>query len=68
MAHELWETHEWSIASEEQVIQALFSAPQLIDPRDMREIQLHHPTAKQKYLNMFYSGQIPQSIKKLHKL
>lgn len=68
MTHELWETHKWATATEEQVIQALFNAPEFIDPRDMSEIQRQHPSAKQKYLNMFYSGQIPQSVKKLHNL
>lgn len=68
MPHKLWNTHEWSTATEEQVIQALFDAPEFIYPFDMSEIQLHHPMAKSRYLNLFYSGQIPQEIKKLHKI
>jgi hypothetical protein len=68
VAHELWATHQWAQSSEEQAIQALFDAPEFIDPRDMAELNRCHPQAKTKYLNLYYEGQIPKSIKRLHSL
>ena len=68
MTHELWRSRTWSTASEEEVIQALFNAPEFLDLRDMAELQRCHPQAKQKYLNLFYEGQIPKSVKKLHRI
>ncbi|NJO93284.1 MAG: hypothetical protein HC820_00995 [Hydrococcus sp. RM1_1_31] len=68
MPHQLWETHQWEIAKEEAVVAALFDAPQSANPLDFRDIDRYHPTAKAKYLNLFYGGQIPSAIKKLHKI
>jgi len=69
MAHELWTTHNWDKASEEEVIQALLNAPpDFINPSDVADIQRYHPQAKHTYLNMFYRGEIPGSVKRLHKL
>lgn len=66
--HELWTTHNWENASQEEVIQALFHAPSFPNPFDVSAIQKFHPGAKAKYLNLFYQGEIPKSIKSLHKL
>ena len=66
--HQLWTTHAWEQASTEEVIAALFDAPSCQDPRDMAQIDRYHPKAKEIFLNLFYKGEIPPSIKKLHKL
>jgi hypothetical protein len=50
------------------VIAALFNAPKIINPKDMKEIQLHHNEAKNKYLNLRYGGKIPYFIKRVHKI
>ena len=56
MVHELWESHAWKEASEEQIIQALFNAPQFICPFDMEEIKRVNPSAIRKYQVLFYGG------------
>ena len=66
--HQLWTTHAWEQASTEEVIATLFDTPSYLDPRDMNRIDRYHPQAKGFFLNLFYKGQIPPSIKKLHKL
>lgn len=66
MVHELWETHDWKNSTEEQAIQALFNPPQHPDPKDMRDIDKFHSDAKYKYLNLFYGGNIPEPIKRVH--
>lgn len=66
--HALWTTKDWANASEEEVIQALFNTPPHPDPRDFNHIYSYHPTAKLKYLNLYYQGNIPQSIKRLHNI
>lgn len=68
MAHQLWTTQEWKTATEEEVICALFDAPKFLDPCDMQEIRLHHPGTKNKYLNLYYKGEIPEFVKKTHNL
>lgn len=53
--HELWTTHNWKTATEEEIIQALFNPPPFLDPRDMAEIKKYHPSAISKYKELFYS-------------
>jgi hypothetical protein len=59
MVHALWESHEWKSATEEQIIQALFNAPQFINPFDMEEIKRINPAAIRKYQVLFYGGTVP---------
>ena len=66
--HALWTTKDWANAKEEEVIQALLNPPELPDPSHYTQIYRHHPTAKVKYLNLYYQGNIPESIKRLHKI
>ena len=57
--HELWTTHDWENATEEQIIAALFNAPPFIDPHDMGAIKRLNPSAIRKYQVLFYQGEIP---------
>jgi hypothetical protein len=66
MIHQLWETKQWERATEEEVISALFNPPAFLDPSDMGKIRRYHPDVKNKYLNLFYSGSIPEWCKKLN--
>jgi hypothetical protein len=66
MSHSLWLSRNWATASEQEVIEALLSPPANPNPMDFNQIQLHHPEAKEKYLNLFYKGNIPASVKDLH--
>ena len=66
--NQLWNTHDWEQATLEEVIAALFDTPSLIDPKDMAQIDRYHPQAKDIFLRLFYKGEIPPSIKKLHQL
>jgi len=65
--HELWTTHDWQSVQTEQVVAALFDAPQFPDPRDMGEIKRFHPKAIVQYQTMFYQGATPQSVRKIRK-
>lgn len=38
MIHPLWLSSDWKNATEEEVILALFNAPQHLDPKDMVQI------------------------------
>ncbi len=66
--HELWTTHQWQNATTEQVITALFDSPLDICPFDMAAITRYHPAAKTTYLNLFYQGKIPNSVKKINRV
>ena len=66
--HKLWTTHNWEQASTEEVIAALFDAPSCPDPRDIAPINRYHPQAKEIYLNLFFKGNIPSSVKRLYNL
>ena len=68
MIHKLWQTGKWKEASEEEVIMALFDTPQHIPPEDVWAIRTYHPEAKTKYLNLFYEGRIPKSVKEINGL
>lgn len=68
MTHYLWKTQDWQNTSTETVVAALFDAPRHIDPNDLAQIKLFHPTAKNTYLNMYYLGNIPNSIKKINQV
>ena len=68
MAHYLWGSNQWENATEEQVISALFDAPFFPDPSDMGQIKKFHPVAKANYLNLFYSGKIPDFVKTINKI
>jgi hypothetical protein len=52
--HELWTTHNWQNATEEQIIAALFNAPPFICPEDMGAIKRFNPQAIRKYQVLFY--------------
>lgn len=67
--HKLWNTQQWETANESEVIAALFNPPPFIDPADMGEINRHHPTAKSKYLNLYYhNGGIPKIVRKINQV
>ena len=68
MTHYLWDSQDWKNADIEAVVAALFDAPRHIDPFDMAKINAFHPSAKATYLNMFYSGNMTESIKKVNKV
>lgn len=57
--HDLWVTHGWEKATEEEIIAALFNPPPFINPFDMAAIKRVNPQALRKYQNLFYSGGIP---------
>lgn len=65
--HELWTTHEWQQATQEQVVAALFDAPQFPDPRDMGQLKRFHPQAIVLYQQLFYQGGIPNAVRKIRK-
>ena len=68
MAHHLWTTQDWQNSTTETVVAALFDSPKHIDPFDIAQIKHFHPFAKDIYLNLYYSGDIPQSIQKINQV
>ena len=68
MAHYLWTTQDWQNSTTETVIAALLDAPKHINPFDMAQIKHFHPTTKNIYLNLYYSGNIPQSIQNINQV
>lgn len=59
MIHELWSSHDWENATEEQIVRALFNAPSFPNPFDMAEIKRVNPSAIRKYQVLFYGGDVP---------
>lgn len=68
MVHKLWQTHKWETATTEEVVAALFDDPRPANPADFAKIQRYHPQAKSIYLNLYYSGQMPECVKKINKI
>lgn len=68
MIHPLWETKAWETATLDEVVSALFNPPPFLNPFDVGKINRFHPTAKGVYLNLFYEGNIPNSVKKINKV
>lgn len=66
--HYLWRSHEWESATEEQVIAALLNPPAFLGPEDMGSIKRYHPQAKAKYLNLLYSGMLPDWCKQVNRV
>lgn len=59
MIHPLWETNNWSNASDEAIISALFNAPRFVPVEGMGWIRRNRPSLIRQYQNMFYRGEIP---------
>lgn len=60
MTHPLWDTEDWSLASDEAVIAALLDAPRPVDPFRMAWVRRHRPHCIRQMQIIFYGGEIPR--------
>lgn len=69
MIDPLWDNLEaFKNASDERIIQALLHPPTQINPRFFNYLERERLHLKVKFLNIYYSGKIPEYVKKIHRL